>query len=201
MLKFSGYSIILYSITSPLNDIFTQSWTHGTYPVTPDQPYHTVDRNQVLPYYQWVPFILLLQAACFMLPNLIWHTLSRSSGLDVSALSKNARLLDNFEMEKRAKCIEQISRHIHIALLLKYQYEPTLNKISVRARMPFGRKHGNYLFLIYMFVKLVYIINLVGQLFLMNSFFGFQYHAYGFEFLKKFLIGDDYSRIDKAFPR
>jgi hypothetical protein len=32
---------------------FLQSWTHGTYPVGGDQPYHTVDRNKVLPYYQW----------------------------------------------------------------------------------------------------------------------------------------------------
>jgi len=35
----------------------------------------------------------------------------------------------------------------------------------------------------------------------LNSFFGFQYYSYGFDFLRKLIIGEDYSRIDLAFPR
>lgn len=179
----------------------TICWTHGTYPVGGDQPYHTVDRTQVLPYYQWVPFILLFQAACFMIPNLIWHTFSRSAGVDITSLGKNASSLDNFDMESREKTINQIARHIHIALSLKYDYSPTFKKFNLRDRLPFGRRHGNYLYIVYMIVKLVYIINIFCQLVLMNSFFGFKYHAYGLDFMKKFLMGDDYSRIDRAFPR
>ena len=179
----------------------SSSWTQGTYPVGGDQPYHTVDRTKVLPYYQWVPFILLFMAACFTVPNLIWHTLSKPAGVDVVALGKNALNLDNFDMEKREKTINQIARHINIALNLKNQYEPTFRKFNLRARLPFGRRHGNYLYCAYMLVKVIYIINIIGQIVLMNSFFGFQYHNYGFDFVRKFLIGDDYSRIDRAFPR
>jgi hypothetical protein len=169
--------------------------------VTGDQPYHTVDRNKVLPYYQWVPFILLFQAACFMVPSLIWHSFGKASGMDVSSLSKNAVALDNYDMEKRDKTISQIARHIHIGLTLKYEYRPTIKSYNLAAKLPFGRRHGNFLYIVYMFVKAVYIANVIGQLFLMNSFFGFQYHSYGFDFFKKFLNGDDYSRIDKGFPR
>jgi hypothetical protein len=104
-------------------------------------------------------------------------------------------------MERREKTIHQIARHIHIALSLKYDYRPTYKRIDISSKLPLGRRHGNFLYLVYMVVKTVYIFNVFGQLFLMNSFFGFQYHSYGFDFLKKFLMGDDYSRIDKAFPR
>ncbi|RMZ93060.1 innexin unc-9-like, partial [Brachionus plicatilis] len=48
---------------------------------------------------------------------------------------------------------------------------------------------------------MIYVLNIFAQLILMDSFFGFKYHSYGLDFLKKFLIGDDYSRIDRAFPR
>ncbi len=156
----------------------------------------------MLPYYQWVPFILLFQAACFLIPHVIWHTFSKSAGVDITSLGKSASVLDHVDMEQRGASIQQIARHIHVAISLKYDYVPTFKKVNLRARLPFGRRHGNYLYLIYMAVKLIYIINLFMQLLLMNSFFGFgyQYH-FGYDFLRKFLVGDDYSRIDKAFPR
>lgn len=179
----------------------TICWTHGTYPVGGDQPYHTVDRTKVLPYYQWVPFILLFQAACFMIPNIIWHTFSRSAGVDVTSLGKNAQALDNFDVDKREKTINQIARHIHISLSMKYEYIPMFKQINLKDRLPFGRRHGNYLYLTYLLVKFIYLLNISGQLLLLNSFFGFQYHSYGLDFLRKFIIGEDYSRIDLAFPR
>lgn len=148
-----------------------------------------------------MPFILLFQAACFMIPNLIWHTLSRSAGVDVHALGKNALALDNFDAERREKTISQIARHINIALSLKYQYRPTIKKINLASKLPFGRRQGNYLYVVYLFVKICYVINIFGQLVLLDTFFGFRQHAYGLEFLKKFVSGDDYSRIDRGFPR
>jgi hypothetical protein len=53
-----------------------------------DEPFHQVNRKQVLPYYQWVPFILMFQAVCFLIPNVIWHTFSKSSGVDICSLGK-----------------------------------------------------------------------------------------------------------------
>jgi len=176
-------------------------WTHGTYPIANDQPYHTVNRANVLPYYQWVPFILLFQAFCFWLPNYLWNSLSKQTGIDIGGLVKNAIQADNMDIDKREKTIEQIARHLHISLSLKYDYIPMLKAFNFRKRIPLGKRHGNYLYLIYIFVKFFYIINVLGQLFLMNLFFGFQYHSYGIEFLTKFIRGDDYSRIDLAFPR
>jgi len=43
-------------------------------------------RPDRLPYYQWVPLILLVQALCFYFPYRVWTRLSRYSGLDVNSL-------------------------------------------------------------------------------------------------------------------
>jgi len=41
---------------------------------------------QRLPYYQWVPLILLVQALGFYFPYRVWTRLSRYSGLDLHSL-------------------------------------------------------------------------------------------------------------------
>ena len=42
--------------------------------------------------------------------------------------------------------------------------------------------YGNYLITSYLFVKLIYLANVVGQLFYMNVFLGMDYHMYGFRY-------------------
>lgn len=134
-----------------------------------------------------------------MFPHLVWHTLSKSAGIDVTSLAENALRLDDFDTENRGKTVNQIARHIQIALNLKYEYQPEKKKYNLKDRLTL--KNGYYLYAIYMLVKAIYILNLVFQIILMDSFFGFRNYSFGFEFLRKFLVGDDYSRIDKAFPR
>jgi len=43
-------------------------------------------RPKRLPYYQWVPMILLVQALGFYFPYRVWTRLSRYSGLDLHSL-------------------------------------------------------------------------------------------------------------------
>ena len=50
--------------------------------------------------------------------------------------------------------------------------------------------HGNYLVLVYLLVKLVYIGNAIGQLFLLNAFLGTDYHLYGIDVLRRMATGE-----------
>ena len=143
----------------------------------------------------------MFQAFCFCLPNILWHTLSRQTGIDVSSLVKNAIQADNVDIDKREKIIDQISEHIRISLTTKYEYEPLFKRFNIRKRISIGKRYGNYIYIIYLVIKLLYIANLFLQLFLMNYFFGFHQHSYGIDIIRKLIKGDDYSSIDMAFPR
>ncbi len=61
-------------------------WSQDTYYLHSDEHVAQVEANdrysadRRLSYYQWVPFFLLFQAACFRIPSLIWKYFSRHSG-------------------------------------------------------------------------------------------------------------------------
>lgn len=42
-------------------------------------------------YYQWVPFVLLVEAVMFYLPYSLWNTLSTHSGIDLHSLYESGR--------------------------------------------------------------------------------------------------------------
>ena len=42
-------------------------------------------------YYQWTPIILGLEAACFLMPYLIWHIFASASGLPMVSMIKAAK--------------------------------------------------------------------------------------------------------------
>ena len=52
------------------------------------------------------------------------------------------------------------------------------------------RRHGNYLIRCYMLVKLLYVINVVVQLFLLDVFLGTPFHGYGVEVLRGVFLDD-----------
>ena len=60
-------------------------WVKNTYwlPFEHEIPKEHEDekRHEIL-YYQWVPFILLIQASMFYAPHAIWRALNSKSGVD-----------------------------------------------------------------------------------------------------------------------
>jgi len=64
----------------------------------------------------------------------------------------------------------------------------------------FGRHHGNYLVTLYLLVKLLYIGNVVGQLFMLNALLGASYHSYGVDVINAMMNGTDWTS-SPIFPR
>ncbi len=63
-----------------------------------------------------------------------------------------------------------------------------------------GKRLGNYLLALFVFVKLLYTLNSIIQLFLLNHFLGNDYILLGVEVLGKIWSGDDWTQL-KRFPR
>jgi len=56
-----------------------------------------------------------------------------------------------------------------------------------------GKLYGNYLISGYMAVKLMYLANAVGQLFLLDAFLKIDYHLYGVHVVEQLIRGQDLS--------
>jgi len=53
-----------------------------------------------------------------------------------------------------------------------------------------GQLYGNYLSCCYVVVKLLYCVNAVGQVFLLDVLLGYDYHVLGVNVIKHLLFGD-----------
>jgi hypothetical protein len=63
-----------------------------------------------------------------------------------------------------------------------------------------GKRFGNYLLALFVFVKLLYTLNSLMQLFVLNHFLGNDYLLLGVEVFGKIWYGDDWTQL-KRFPR
>jgi len=71
-----------------------------------------------------------------------------------------------------------------------------------------GRRRGNYLIITYLVIKCLYLINVIGQLFLLDAFLGIPFHSYGVDVIRGIVdVGNDWSTSGSAplssarFPR
>ncbi|KAI0223079.1 Innexin-19 [Lamellibrachia satsuma] len=76
-------------------------WVRNTYylPWNDEIP-RPHEERQTIPYYQWVPFILLGQALFFYLPTLIWHNFNSKAGIDADNILDTAHKLRKAENEE-----------------------------------------------------------------------------------------------------
>jgi len=63
-----------------------------------------------------------------------------------------------------------------------------------------GKRHGNYLTVTYLVVKLAYLANAVGQLFLLEYWLGFDYAGFGVRAVRRAIRGYAWDFGD-SFPR
>ena len=100
---------------------------------------------------------------------------------------------------EREKIMEFLSNHIGRFINAKYAYRSDKGKLRLTIKRAAsyicfwtGKHFGNYLLILYSFCKLMYLTNVVGQLFLMSILLGIKnYHFFGFEILNRMGKGVD----------
>jgi hypothetical protein len=63
-----------------------------------------------------------------------------------------------------------------------------------------NRHYGNYLVIVYFLVKLMWLVNAVAQLFLLNAFLGNEYYLFGFEVIEKLFKNQRWTE-NRHFPK
>jgi innexin len=91
-------------------------WIRNTY-YLPYEEYipkeHESDKRNNIPYYQWIPIILLVQALLFYMPILFWRGLNSHSGIDVSNIVESGETFTNTEMiETRDKTLNLMTKQM-----------------------------------------------------------------------------------------
>lgn len=174
-------------------------WVENTYylPLTNAFPLDYSDRRfraRQISYYQWVPFVLALEALMFYIPCIIWRGLLHwHSGINVQSLTQmacDARMMD---ADARNATVQTVAGHMEDTLEIQ-------REISDVSSFCLGRRWGSYVTCLYVFIKILYVVNVVTQIFLLNIFLGTDNIFYGFHILKDLLNGREWE-VSGNFPR
>uniref|UniRef100_A0A915EMY0 Innexin n=1 Tax=Ditylenchus dipsaci TaxID=166011 RepID=A0A915EMY0_9BILA len=183
---------------------FTDAWEQYTencwvenvnyyLPLTNAFPLDYGDRRQIS-YYQWVPFVLALEALMFYVPCIMWRTTPLALGINAMYILDcyrcDARMMD---ADARSATVQTIAGHMEDALEIQ-------REVTDVSSFCVGKRWGSYVTCLYVFIKLLYVVNVVLQIFLLNIFLGTDNLFYGFHILKDLLNGREWE-ISGNFPR
>ena len=187
-------------------------WVRNTYylPFSERIPPEGAPR-QVIPYYQWIPFILLIQAFLFYVPSIVWNGLNQKSGVDADDILDTAQRLPQRQRGKKRLVkliVGQFDRFLRGPRSNRQGQDCTINckdLVSNTCCRCCAHHGGNYLVLLYLASKLLYIANIVAQLFILNVVLMTNYNKFGAQALEGFFTtGETEEHIlgnTKTFPR
>ncbi|XP_059174229.1 innexin unc-9-like isoform X2 [Physella acuta] len=168
-------------------------WIHPMYnvPFEDQLPYDEQDRwYNDLGYYRWVFIVFLIQAFLFYFPYMVWQQMKNYSGLNVTKIVGMALDTSMLTQDKRDEKMGHIAHFMDRWLLTysQYKYNALTNfrdKCS-RVMFCFGKRSGTYLSGLYMFIKLLYFANVIGQFFLLSSFLDINFWTFGIKAMETF---------------
>ena len=173
-------------------------WVTNNYYLPFDERIPKADHpRQLIPYYQWVGLILIAQALVFFIPRPIWGFMNKMSGIAVNTIT-DAAIECQTKMNPAAR--SEIMRYM-INHMTRFLREAHIGESGYPLCKQFWKVFMSYyLVTTYLLIKLLYITNVLGQIYFMNLFLNTEYHWYGVEVLASLGKGDSWSTSER-FPR
>uniref|UniRef100_A0A7E4VEL1 Innexin n=1 Tax=Panagrellus redivivus TaxID=6233 RepID=A0A7E4VEL1_PANRE len=158
-------------------------------------------RQRRISYYQWVPFFLLISAACFRLPSLLWKHFSDYSGIRIQQIIKLASDANNIKPDIKDANIQSLCIHLQGALRFHRRLQQRHIRPHKLLRFFNLQYSAYYVSMMYLITKFLYLFNVTSQLYLLNSFLGTNKHAfYGFGAILDLMNGTTWEQSG-VFPR
>jgi len=193
-------------------------WVHGTIPILAgeqipsnlDEWIKKQDEHRI-GYYQWIPFVLALQALMFYFPRLIWQAFCYNrTGTDLEGLIETTGLATNKDPAAKQAVVKHVARTLEMLFFQHREIKSgRLNraKESVYSVCNFcviSKRLGNWLCVIYLLIKVLYAANAILQLFIMHYFLDLNKHEgmglFGLKLLGNLINGRDWDET-RVFPR
>uniref|UniRef100_A0A0N5AKQ1 Innexin n=1 Tax=Syphacia muris TaxID=451379 RepID=A0A0N5AKQ1_9BILA len=170
-------------------------WAQDTYFVPPEEFVESVSmedrRERKISYYQWMPFFILFQAACFKAPTLIWKYFAGHSGMKVGEILRIASDPANSTPECRKSTVDALSVHLQGAL--RFHRRLKNRKLVPHKILRFlNIKYSSYYVAsVYMLAKLAFMANVCFQIMLLSRYVLPEYKGdFGLYQWKKLVFGD-----------
>ena len=164
---------------------------------TPKSP--DVKRESELLYYQWIPFVLVVKAFLFYIPRISWNTFGLRSGVQISDLVESSvdYRLPTTDAAQRQMCLNYVvdsidqycndhRRQIEARIHLNF-----FQRFLLSAWCMSGKYLGNYLMILYMTTKLMYIGISLFQIYILSVMLGSNFAFYGIQVLDRFFRGTE----------
>ncbi|VDN01773.1 unnamed protein product [Thelazia callipaeda] len=149
------------------------------------------DRRDQISYYRWVPIMLALQALMFFAPNYFWNIIYKETAIQPQGIVKEA---------KKCSTLHGKNRELEIQNLAKY-IKDTISIFSPNEGQTKGSTwSGRNATILYLLTKFFYLLNIVGQLVMLNHFFGGGYLHWGFQTVTDVIAGKEWTE-STIFPR
>uniref|UniRef100_A0A914I673 Innexin n=1 Tax=Globodera rostochiensis TaxID=31243 RepID=A0A914I673_GLORO len=158
-------------------------------------------RERRISYYQWIPFFLIFQAACFKMPALIWKYFHAQSGMKVGEILGLATNADNSDPETRTSNINSLC--VHLQKVLKFHHRLYQKHITPHTffRLLNMKYSAYYVTLVYLFTKCLFFLNVTAQLNLLNRYLFVSHERFGFTLWSALLQGNITWQETGIFPR
>ncbi len=143
-------------------------------------------------YYQWAPMILLAKAITFYVPFAIWKSLARRRGISLRQLMKRITRLSQISPSHpdRSNLLHEILEQIHFLVggpsrsRRRQQTPGTVNKPQRTVSPIKLTMQQCQLFITFLFIKILYLLNDLLQFYLLVTFLGDDYLTHGWEIIR-----------------
>lgn len=165
----------------------------------------TIRDEEEITYYQWTPLILLFMAFLFKFPNVIWKLFNGGSGINLEKIVDLAEQTQLGSPENRITTIKHIAYYMDRWLETYREYKTNYlvrfrQKVTKMCFILCSKREGTFLTGFYMFIKVLYTVNVIGQFFLLNAFMSNEFSIYGFEVMEMLRSGGPWKESSR-FPR
>uniref|UniRef100_A0A0K0G0H5 Innexin n=1 Tax=Strongyloides venezuelensis TaxID=75913 RepID=A0A0K0G0H5_STRVS len=180
-------------------------WARNTYyvPFSQTIPDDKEEREErMISYYQWTPFFLVISAFLFYSPCLIWRVMYDRSGIRLKDIMAFGNDRANIQPTMRQKNVNGLA--VHLTSIFRHRFcfgSQHTYHLKLLAKLINLRFCASFLTFLYLGIKVLFLINVLFQMYLMNKFLQTDgYGIYGLSVIKDLMFGKPWAESGN-FPR
>lgn len=177
-------------------------WVSNTYyvPFKGPIPQDPLDREQEeLPYYQWVPIILIFQAFLFYLPRWIWKNVCPRSGINIKKLIGMADQALYSTPDDQSDIIWNLASYMDKWIEFR-DFNSSRGIILKKKLNNAGINRGNFLTALFFFIGILYSAISILQFYFLDVVLKSDFRTLGIDFISSMLKHEERQSMAR-FPR